>query len=354
MKISYTTVWLLAMTLTCVPVMAQDEAETLEQRMAEAAMLERSAAENERAMMVRSADVEVRMRKAEAAMEIAVRELADISMTRLPRGVMLDHFARLENRPLLGISIGGGHDDQPVDGVRVIGVSPGGAAAEAGMRAEDVITLIGNESLKAENGELASGKLMAFMNSVDAGDEVTVEYLRGGKRLSAELMPQAMDVRSFRIEIDDRVEPTVAAMQHNLRRAGISGWLGGSDWLSQSSGFGALEMVTLTPQLGRYFGTDEGLLIVRAPEGEDLQLQEGDVIREIDGRKPTSVSHALRILGSYESGETVKIQIMRDKRKKTVKIEVPDNRQSSLWPEVVFDRQDVYLDGPDVEVFIMK
>jgi len=40
----------------------------------------------------------------------------------------------------------------------------------------------------------------------------------------------------------------------------------------------------------------------------------------------------MRILGSYQSGETVKIQIMRDKRKQTISIEVPDNRRSSVAP----------------------
>ena len=73
---------------------------------------------------------------------------------------------------------------------------------------------------------------------------------------------------------------------------------------------------------------------VRAPEDEELQLEDGDVIINIDGRSPTSVSHAMRILGSYESGEELKIEIMRDKRKRSITLEVPDNRQSSNWPSI--------------------
>jgi len=96
-----------------------------------------------------------------------------------------------------------------------------------------------------------------------------------------------------------------------------------------------MEIVPLTKRLGSYFGTDEGLLIVRAPKNEDLELQDGDVIQSIDGRKPTSVNHALRILGSYQVGETLKIEIMRDKRRQTISIEVPDNRRSSVAPPVV-------------------
>jgi PDZ domain-containing secreted protein len=95
-----------------------------------------------------------------------------------------------------------------------------------------------------------------------------------------------------------------------------------------------MEIVQLTEGLGRYFGTDEGLLIVRAPDNKEWKLQDGDVIRSIDGRKPTTVNHAMRILGSYESGETVNIEIMRDKRKQTISFEVPDNHRSALAPVV--------------------
>ena len=93
-----------------------------------------------------------------------------------------------------------------------------------------------------------------------------------------------------------------------------------------------MELVKLTDRLGSYFGTDDGLLVVRAPEDDELQLEDGDVIINIDGRSPTSVSHAMRILGSYESGEELKIEIMRDKRKRKITLEVPDNRQSSGQP----------------------
>ena len=86
-------------------------------------------------------------------------------------------------------------------------------------------------------------------------------------------------------------------------------------------------MITLTEKLGKYFATDKGLLVVRAPDDADLKLQDGDVIKSIDGREPKSVSHAMRILGSYQSGEQLQLQIMRDKRKQTLKIEMPDSSE---------------------------
>ena len=93
-----------------------------------------------------------------------------------------------------------------------------------------------------------------------------------------------------------------------------------------ASGWGDVEMVPVTEELGRYFGADEGLLVVRAPDEEALKLQDGDVIQSIGGRTPNSVSHAMRILSSYQSGEKLDIVIMRDQRKQTLEIEMPDQR----------------------------
>ena len=99
-------------------------------------------------------------------------------------------------------------------------------------------------------------------------------------------------------------------------------------------GFGNMEMVKLTERLGRYFGTDSGLLVVRAPSNEALQLEDGDVILGIDGRTPNSVSHAMRILGSYQAGETLKVEIMRDQQKRTIEIDMPDDLQSRVLAPV--------------------
>ena len=91
-----------------------------------------------------------------------------------------------------------------------------------------------------------------------------------------------------------------------------------------------MEVVELTEGLGRYFGTDSGLLVISAPESNAFKLQEGDVIQSIDGRAPTSVNHCMRILGSYQPGEKLVLNIMRDKRRQTIEIEIPDDRTSRL------------------------
>jgi hypothetical protein len=89
-----------------------------------------------------------------------------------------------------------------------------------------------------------------------------------------------------------------------------------------------LELVKVNAGLADYFGTSEGLLVVDAPSDSSLNLRAGDVILSIGGRRPTSPAHALRILGTYEAGESVAFEVMRQKRRITVNGRMPaENRR---------------------------
>ena len=90
------------------------------------------------------------------------------------------------------------------------------------------------------------------------------------------------------------------------------------------SPWGGIEMVKLNPDLGDYFGTREGVLVVRAPEDSSLSLKGGDVILSIGDRKPSSPEQAMRILRSYDTGETVTMDVLRKQKHVTVTWKVPD------------------------------
>ena len=81
---------------------------------------------------------------------------------------------------------------------------------------------------------------------------------------------------------------------------------------------GDLELAPLNPELGQYFGTTEGVLVIRAPKDKSLGLRGGDVVQAVDGRKPAGPAHLLRILRSYERGETFKLDILRNRKRETV------------------------------------
>ncbi len=86
---------------------------------------------------------------------------------------------------------------------------------------------------------------------------------------------------------------------------------------------GVMELTKLTPQLGRYFGTDRGVLVVRAPAHGVLQLQDGDVILSIGGRTPNSSSQAIRILTSYDPGQKIELSILREHHRINITATMP-------------------------------
>lgn len=225
-------------------------------------------------------------------------------------------------RAVLGINIADGQETGgPVEGVTIFGVTPGGAADEAGLQTGDILVEINDVSLMAASGHEANRKLLDFMTGVSPGDDLKVVYLRDGRAGRATLTAEALDT-----DLID--EPGLPFMQ-DLERLGKQF---GDEFIEpfryrwrHHGLFAGMELVTVTPELGRYFGTDYGLLVVRAPDNKEIDLQDGDVIREIGGRRPKDPDHAMRILRSYEAGEEVIISIMRDQRDTDIAVMMPDD-----------------------------
>ena len=321
-----------AFSLFAVQAAAQDEQEARER--AEAAERERQAeVEVKRKVEFREAELNRRLAEAERRMAEAARQIAELTSERLPQIHRAQRRIEIINsdKPRLGVAIGG-DDEGPVEGVQIVGVTPGTAAADAGLRTGDIITSVNDESLSAENSMAANEKLLDFMAGVEEGDTLDIEYLRDGKVGTVEVEPRVSDVNVFAFGGPDgsfkfpsapdvQIAPGVPEA---LRQHFVFNWT--------SDGLGDMELVELNEGLGRYFGTDEGLLVVSAPSSDNYQLEDGDVIQKIDGRTPSSVRHAMRILGSYQAGESLELEIMRDKKRRTLEVEIPDDRTSFVLP----------------------
>jgi S1-C subfamily serine protease len=218
------------------------------------------------------------------------------------------------NQAVLGIGIG--PQSGAEEGVEIQSVSPGGGAARAGLRPGDVLLELNGQRLAREANRTSHDKLLSLMSEVKPGERVKVRYRRDGKVQDAQIETQAMRDHVFALgptnmhSMELPMPPQVAF----FRAAGV---------------FGNSELIALTPKLGRYFGTDQGLLVVRAPEDARLKLEEGDVILGIDGRTPSSSSHALRILSSYQSGEKLRMDILRAKKKMSLEVKVPEDMHPS-------------------------
>ena len=83
---------------------------------------------------VRDAEFSERMREAEEQLAAAARRVAELSSERLGSIGNIQQFAfDFSDRPRIGVTIGTDETSKPVAGVSVIGVTPGSAAADAGL-----------------------------------------------------------------------------------------------------------------------------------------------------------------------------------------------------------------------------
>src|SRR5438874_5608 len=232
---------------------------------------------------------------------------------RRPPGVFVLHD---DNRGRIGVVVKTQPDSQADKlGAKIEGVTPGGPAAKAGLKVGDIITKFNGTALaglKAEDEDEAGRgtNLVQLARKLEPGDTVQIEYRRGSDTKKATLVAEDLGwMPNVRVMPGMPSMPDMPDMRHFEFSFGMP--------------WGDLELVGLNPELGEYFGAKEGLLVVKAPADSTLPLKGGDVITSIGGRKPANPSHAMRILRSYEKGETVSIEILRKQKRLTVAWKVP-------------------------------
>ena len=259
------------------------------------------------------AALEKQLQAAREQLDRSAREVAELSR-QLYGGTEGDVMRFVQGRPpgsMLGVNVGGGASRD--EGVEVVGVSPGGPAEQAGLKAGDVLVAVDGQALRRTGDRGPNAQLVEFMRGVEPGRAVKVDYLRDGQRRSASVTAAPAEPPMMRV-LRERLAGPLA---EGLAMPGLESLLG------NERGFRSLELVPLTPKLGQYFGTERGLLVVRAANAPGLPLEEGDVLQTIDGRTPENPGHAFRILRSYQSGEKVKLGVVRERKPLTLEATVP-------------------------------
>ncbi len=234
----------------------------------------------------------------------------------------------VNDRPRIGVMVNtdaGAANDKI--GATVGSVTPNGPAAKAGLEAGDIITKFNGTALGGTN---PGQKLVELAQALSPGDSVKVEYRRGTANRSATIVaadlggaayawtmgPDAGQMIQLRRGMADRERAFV-----ELER-GMAGMGEGFQFRFDGRGLG-LNLAEMNAGLGEYFGTTKGVLVLENPADSTVPLKAGDVILAIDGRAPATVGQARRILGSYDSGDVAKFEIMRMKKKSTVSWTVP-------------------------------
>ena len=282
---------------------------------ADAAKLEAEEAKSRAKLEADEAKTRAKLEEARVRLDKAAREVAELS-TQL--GANARHDVRFigggPSKAVLGIQVDPRSDEK---GVRVLRVSPGGPAAEAGLRDSDVIIALDGVATTGSDPDRA---LIAQMRKVKPEQKVKVRVVRDGKNkdLTVVARPMAFDDRMFNVRLPEGGAvggsfgnmPNMPMVQH------FRTFFPGE--------FGGMELASITPKLGAYFGVTEGVLVVQAPENGAFKLEDGDVLQSIDGRKPEDGGHALRILRSYKSGEKLNITVLRQRKPVTLAVTMPE------------------------------
>ncbi|MGH7532070.1 MAG: PDZ domain-containing protein [Gemmatimonadales bacterium] len=236
-------------------------------------------------------------------------------------------------------------------GATVQSVTPGGPAAKAGIQGGDIITKLKGTALVDRSARRSTPdddgsaprsqpglKLLDLASGLSAGDTVAVEFRRGKERKTVQLVTSPADeAMSYSVSGDTgmpfafRVAPGGAFRYgFQMPEAGdlpLSGNFSPDQMLPMmrnqvffrvGSPLGDMEFAPMNPGLGHYFGVTDGILVLSVPDSAPLALKAGDVILTVGDRKPNTVSKLLGILQTYDDGESVTLDVMRDHKHVTV------------------------------------
>jgi len=212
----------------------------------------------------------------------------------------------------------------PDSGARITAVTPNSPAEKAGLKSGDVITIFNGIRLAGVDNP-SEEIVKQVMDNIEVGDTVSLEYRRGKDRKTTTMVAADLGSGGYAYAFGDSGFAVAAprfkmALPGMLEMGHMGGWMG-------------VELVGLNKDLGEYFGATEGVLVVSAPRDSSLGLKGGDVILSIGGRPATSPSQAMRVLRSYERGETFEIQLLRQKKRITVTAKVPNTDRGFSWKE---------------------
>ena len=239
------------------------------------------------------ADIEAQLAAAQKQLEQAAHQVAELS-ARVNRPY-IRHFSTYDGpvgRVIVGLQLDPRSGKE--GGARVVEVSPGGPAAEAGIRAGDLIVNVNGQDVTGAN---ASRRVVKILREVKPDTQLAVRVLRDDAERAFSVTPrEGPEVVTFTGPFGEIPTPPIPPAFM------VDGPLSN------------MELASLTPRLGKYFGTEKGVLVIRAPGDGQLKLEDGDVILAIDGREPTSGSHATRILSSYQPGEKINLKIVRERK----------------------------------------
>ena len=260
------------------------------------------------------ADMGARIDAARQRLDEAAKEYAELHRSAASQGFGV-HYAlagERHDRAFLGVLISR-YDE---NGIKLAGVTPGGGAAEAGVKAGDLMIAV--DGVVLTGGDAPFVTLHEVLENAEEGQPLRLDLVRDGGVITIDVVPQepgGMDfTRPFNIDLPAFMpsRPVVLGEHSVATRAVIA-----APGMPGSRFFGGLRLVDVEATLGDYFGVDEGVLVLHA--GEDAELQPGDILQWINDQAVNSAADAYRVLAKLE--EDAVATVLRQNVIETITVE---------------------------------
>lgn len=229
---------------------------------------------------------------------------------------------------MLGIAVRHGKT-----GTTVVAVSPGSPAERAGVQVGDVITRINARSMAFHGKDPAHD-----LAHLRVGEPLELTVQRNGKTLHLRATPERFSsadwdatvreaeraareataqVRSpeFRERIQKQIDEAMKKASRATEAAVQAGRAGA--WPVVAPWWG-LNLAPLNADLGHYFGTDHGALVLSRDVQRYPELQPGDVITRVNGRAVARPQDAMRAFREAPNDHPVAVTVRR--HDKTLKL----------------------------------
>lgn len=295
---------------------------------------------------------------ARADLAQAARRVAELSRSNYQANVANARVERrVIERPVLGVLLA--PDERA--GVRIAGVTPDSGAARAGLKSGDRIVSVDGRQVLGSSGELRLKNLRKLLGGLDEKSATKIGYARDGRTATVAVTPRidrhvfvwndgdgkpmkagspvvirrgkddvfAFDADDFDFDFDFDMDAVMAGIAPEIRREIVrigpddmcKGSACSAPMLMSAFRWNGLNLAAIDAQLGRYFGTDHGVLVLS--NGELKGLQAGDVIQRIDGKPVANPRDAMAALRGKPDGAKVAVDYLRDRKGGKTQVTVP-------------------------------
>ncbi len=246
-------------------------------------------------------------------------------------------------------------------GMRVSAVTPGGPAEKAGVRDGDLLVAIDGKPVRGKKDDAG----MREIDNLKIGQTVKLAVRRDDGKIEKTISVKAERREPFNFayafgkdgnlsglrrhdgsnplpaDFGKQVHVQVERAMHESRIA--ERVRARADHIRQrveramqhvrfTTPWWGLNLVGLNPQLGSYFGTDQGVLVLSADDNAFAKLKSGDVLLEVAGQKVERPEDALRLLRDQSAGHKVDLRVLRQHKKIRLSMTVPDTMDMFVPP----------------------